>query len=158
MSDTPGYQLPKPHRKKLRRMRALLEAASAGESDEAGVVPTEVEVAKAIAFLDEHAACVQFMLNGAGPDGVLIPRCATKRVPKGATGKRGGSRQSRRARRAAEFQERMLKNDKEESEAFWRETRGALGLKGSSALRKSGSPKGGGREVSGGLPTLGKRR
>lgn len=153
MSGAPGYQLPKAHRKKLRRMRAVVDAASTGEGDETGAVTADGDVATAIAFLEKDSACEQFMLSGVVVDGSPVPRCASKQPPTRSTRKRTNSRSRRSARRAAEHREKSRK----ETETFWRETRRALGLKGSSALDKTGIPKGDGREVSGGLPTLGKR-
>lgn len=74
---TTAYRLPPAHRGKLRRMRALVEAASGGAAEPVDGSPTPAQIAEAQEYLATHSSCEAYLLAQAtGVNAVKRPRCA----------------------------------------------------------------------------------
>lgn len=74
---TSAYRLLPAHRRKLRRMRALVEAAGGDAAELADGPPTPEQLAEAQEYLATHCSCEAYLLAQAtGVNVVKRPRCA----------------------------------------------------------------------------------
>jgi hypothetical protein len=71
-----AYQLPPAHRRKLRRMRALVETATSRNGTSADGAATAGELAEATAYLVTHSTCEAYLLAQPGDSPPERPRCA----------------------------------------------------------------------------------
>jgi hypothetical protein len=74
---TTAYRLLPAHRRKLRRMRALVEAASGDAAEPADGRPTPEQLAEAQEYLATHSSCEAYLLAQAtGATALKRARCA----------------------------------------------------------------------------------